>query len=301
LDKKLCKKLDNKLGKKLKLIETPSEMTLLAECWRNEGRKIALVPTMGCFHDGHLALMRQAGRMVEKVVVSLFVNPIQFGPGEDLAAYPRDLQRDMSLAAGVGVDALYAPCASDMYPPGFQTSIRVAELGKGLCGASRPGHFDGVCTVVMKLFQQTRPHLAIFGEKDFQQLAVIRRMVRDLDLPLEIVAHPTVREESGLAMSSRNSYLQEEEMEQALCLFQAICFAREKVKSAAIPLSAAGLCGEIKKNIHHIPGCEVDYVEIVDEDNLECCETVNKNSRLIMAVKVNNKVRLIDNARLIEL
>lgn len=285
----------------LKLIEKPTEMALASQCWRNEGRKIALVPTMGWFHDGHLALMRQAVRMVEKVVVSLFVNPIQFGPHEDLALYPRDLQRDISLAAGVGVDVLYAPCAADMYPPGFQTSIRVGELGRGLCGASRPGHFDGVCTVVMKLFQQIQPHLAIFGEKDFQQLAVIRRMTLDLDLPVEIVAHPTVREESGLAMSSRNSYLHKEEMEQALCLYRAICFARQKVGAAISPLSAASLCVEIENDIQRIPGCVVDYVEIVDEDSLERCETVNQNSRLIMAVKVNDRVRLIDNARLIEL
>jgi len=285
----------------MKLVQSPAEMADLAARWRGEGRKIALVPTMGCFHAGHLALMRHARQRGDRMVVSLFVNPIQFGPGEDLAAYPRDLQRDMNLAAGVGVDALYAPCAADMYPPGFQTTIRVAELGKGLCGASRPGHFDGVCTVVMKLFQQVRPHLAVFGEKDFQQLAVIRRMVRDLDVPVEIVAHPTIREESGLAMSSRNSYLLEDELDQALCLYRAICFAREKVKAAAFPLSAVDLCKEIAGNIAQTPGCVVDYVEIVNEDSLERCETVNKNSRLILAVKVNNKVRLIDNAGLIEL
>jgi len=283
----------------MKLVQSRAEMAGLSARWRGEGRKIALVPTMGWFHAGHLALMRHARQRGDRVVVSLFVNPIQFGPGEDLAAYPRDLQRDMELAAGVGVDALYAPCATDMYPPGFQTTIRVAELGKGLCGASRPGHFDGVCTVVMKLFQQVRPHLAVFGEKDFQQLAVIRRMVRDLDVPVEIVAHPTVREESGLAMSSRNSYLLENEMDQALCLYRAIFFAREKVKAAAFPLAAVDLCEEISGNIEQTPGCVVDYVEIVDEDSLERCETVNKNSRLILAVKVNNKVRLIDNAGLI--
>ncbi len=285
----------------MKLVQSRAEIAGLSAQWRGEGRKIALVPTMGWFHAGHLALMRHARQRGDRVVVSLFVNPIQFGPGEDLAAYPRDLQRDMSLAAGVGVDALYAPCATEMYTPGFQTTIRVAELGKGLCGASRPGHFDGVCTVVMKLFQQVRPHLAVFGEKDFQQLAVIRRMVRDLDVPVEIVAHPTVREESGLAMSSRNSYLREDEMDQALCLYRAICFAREKVKATVIPLSAVDLCKDIAGNIGQTPGCVVDYVEIVNEDSLERCETVNKNSRLILAVKVNNKVRLIDNAGLIEL
>ncbi|MDO9041294.1 MAG: pantoate--beta-alanine ligase [Desulfocapsaceae bacterium] len=282
----------------MKLVQKPFEMSALAACWRGQGLKIALVPTMGWFHEGHLALMRRARQSADRVVVSLFVNPIQFGPGEDLAAYPRDLQRDSELAAGVGVDVLYAPSVTDMYPTGFQTSIRVAELSKGLCGAGRPGHFDGVCTVVMKLLQQTQPHLAVFGEKDFQQLAVIRRMVHDLDLPVEIVSHPIVRETSGLAMSSRNSYLTEEEKEQALCLYRAILFAQAKVTGAVQPLSAEEMCSEIEKMIRQVPGCVVDYVEIVDADNLERCETVNENSRLIMAIKVHERVRLIDNARL---
>ena len=282
----------------MKLVQEPSEIAALAAGWRGQGLKIALVPTMGWFHAGHLALMRRARQSADRVVVSLFVNPTQFGPGEDLAAYPRDLQRDSELAAGEDVDVLYAPSATEMYPAGFQTSIRVAELGRGLCGASRPGHFDGVCTVVMKLLQQTQTHLVVFGEKDFQQLAVIRRMVRDLDLPVEIVAHPTVREASGLAMSSRNSYLTEGEKEQALCLHQAILFAREKVRCSVQPLSAAVLCSEIKENIRQVPGCVVEYVEIVDADSLECSVTVSGNCRLIMAIKVNEKVRLIDNARL---
>lgn len=285
----------------MKLVQELSEMTALAASWRGLGQKIALVPTMGWFHAGHLALMRQAWQSADKVVVSLFVNPIQFGPGEDLAAYPRDLQRDMDLAAGEKVDVLYAPSVPDMYPAGFQTTIRVAELGLGLCGASRPGHFDGVCTVVMKLFHQTQPHLAVFGEKDFQQLAVIRRMVRDLDLLVDIVAHPIVREANGLAMSSRNSYLQEDEKERALCLYHAIIFAQEKVKNAVQPLLAAELCADLEEKIRQVPGCVVDYVEIVDIDNLKRCETVAENSRLILAVKVNERVRLIDNARLYEL
>ncbi|MCX5870271.1 MAG: pantoate--beta-alanine ligase [Deltaproteobacteria bacterium] len=284
----------------MKLVHDPSEIAALAAGWRGQGLKIALVPTMGWFHAGHLALMRQARQKADRVVVSLFVNPIQFGPGEDLAAYPRDLQRDRELAAGEEVDVLYAPSATDMYPPGFQTTIRVVELGRGLCGASRPGHFDGVCTVVMKLLHQTQPHLAVFGEKDFQQLAVIRRMVRDLDLAVDIVGHPIVREASGLAMSSRNSYLTEGEKEQALCLHRAILFAQEKAKGAAQSLSAAVLCCEIEDNIRQVPGCVVEYVEIVDADSLERCETVGGNSRLIMAVKVHERVRLIDNTRLCE-
>ncbi len=284
----------------MKLVQNPSDMAGLAASWREQGLKIALVPTMGWFHAGHLALMRRARQSAERVVVTLFVNPIQFGPGEDLAAYPRDLQRDMGLAAGEEVDVLYAPSATDIYPAGFQTTIRVAELGRGLCGASRPGHFDGVCTVVMKLFHQTQPHLAVFGEKDFQQLAVIRRMVRDLDLAVDIASYPIVREASGLAMSSRNSYLREDEKEQALCLYRAILFAQEKVRAALQPLSAPALCLEIEQNIRQV-GCIVDYVEIVDADSLERCEAVTVNSRLILAVKVNERIRLIDNARLCEL
>lgn len=285
----------------MKLIEDPLELAALAASWREEGRKIALVPTMGWFHQGHLALMRMARERADRVVVSLFVNPLQFGPGEDLAAYPRDLLRDMDLAAGEGVDVLYAPTASDMYPAGFQTTIRVADLGRGLCGASRPGHFDGVCTIVMKLFSQTQAHLAVFGEKDFQQLAVIRRMAKDLDLGVDIVSHPTVREANGLAMSSRNSYLQEDEKELALCLSRAIFFAQKKVRAATQPLSAVALRFEIEESLGKVPGCVVEYVEIVDADSLERCEAVNVNSRLIMAVKIHKRVRLIDNARLFEL
>ena len=285
----------------MKLIQDRQEMTTLAATWRGQGLKIALVPTMGWFHAGHLALMHEARQRADRVVVSLFVNPIQFGQGEDLAAYPRDLLRDMELAAGEGIDVLYAPVVSDMYPAGFQTTVRVAELGRGLCGASRPGHFDGVCTVVMKLFSQTQAHLAVFGEKDFQQLAVIRRMVRDLDLAVDIFSHPTVREASGLALSSRNSYLQEDEREQALCLSRAIHRAREKVRGAKQPLSAIALRLEVEEYISRVPGCVVEYVEIVDADSLERCETVDVNSRLILAVKIHERVRLIDNARLFEL
>lgn len=275
-------------------------MSALADQWRRQGEKIALVPTMGWFHEGHLSLMRRARGLADRVVSSLFVNPIQFGPSEDLAAYPRDLQRDYDLASATGIDVLFAPSVEGMYPQGFQTSIHVDRLGNGLCGASRPGHFDGVCTVVMKLLQQTRAELAIFGEKDFQQLAVIRRMVRDLDLPVEIVGHPTVREVSGLAMSSRNSYLREEEREQALCLYRAICFARQQVADAARPLEAGALCQTIREQIQQTPGCAVDYVEIVDATSLERCGLVDGNSRLIMAVKINGRVRLIDNAGLVE-
>lgn len=284
----------------MNLLHTATAITDRSRQWREQGQKIALVPTMGWFHAGHLALMRRARQEADRVVVSLFVNPRQFGPQEDLSAYPRDLQRDTELAASVGVDVLYAPSVPEMYPRGFQTSVLVAELGKGLCGASRPGHFDGVCTVIIKLFNQVRPHLAIFGEKDFQQLAVIRRLSLDLNVPVAIIAHPTVREDSGLALSSRNKYLRPAEMEQAHSLYRAIVFAREKARSAMQPLSARALCREIEALIESCAGCKVDYVAIVESNTLESCEMVNENSRLILAVVINNKVRLIDNASLFE-
>ncbi len=282
----------------MKLIQTPREMLAQARIWREQGLTIGLVPTMGWFHEGHLSLMRDALNRANRVVVSLFVNPIQFGPSEDLAAYPRDLERDRKLAAAEGVHVLYAPEAAAMYPQGFQTSIRVADLSCGLCGPSRPGHFDGVCTVVMKLFQQTRPHFSIFGEKDFQQLAVIRRMSRDLDLDIEIIGHPIVREADGLAMSSRNIYLKGQERQQALSLVRTIDYARQRVAEAAQPLVVRDLLAELGSRLVHEPGCRVDYVAIIDETTLRPAETVNPSCRLLLAVKINDRVRLIDNAPL---
>ncbi|MBC8208086.1 MAG: pantoate--beta-alanine ligase [Desulfobulbaceae bacterium] len=282
----------------MKLIQTPEEMLEQVKAWRKEGLTIGLVPTMGCFHEGHLSLMRYARERADRVIVTLFVNPIQFGPGEDLAAYPRDLARDQELAAGEGMDVLYAPDAASMYPHGFQTTIRVGALSRGLCGASRPGHFDGVCTVVMKLFQQTRPHFSVFGEKDFQQLAVIRRMVIDLDLDIDIIGHPIVREPDGLAMSSRNIYLEGEERQQALCLSRAAALARELVASADHPLPVKDLVAELESSLSREPACTVDYVAVVDEETFLPPDYASPSSRLIMAVKINRRVRLIDNASL---
>src|SRR4030042_416278 len=217
----------------MEFINDPREMQARAASWRAGALKVALVPTMGYFHPGHLGLMEYGRPLGGRVVGSLFVNPAQFGPQEDYGRYPRDLERDAEMARGVGVDVLYTPSAEQMYPPGYQTYVEVEGLTRSLCGASRPGHFRGVATVVLKLFNQVQPQAAIFGEKDYQQLAVVKRMSADLDLPLEIVGRPIVREPDGLAMSSRNTYLSPEERAAALCLYRALLSARELLLSGA--------------------------------------------------------------------
>ena len=283
----------------MKLVRKIDELTRTVTTWRAEGKIIGLVPTMGWFHEGHLSLMKMARGKADKVVVSLFVNPIQFGQGEDLATYPYDLSRDMQLAEKTGVDLLFAPVAEDVYPVGFQTAISVKKLTQGLCGASRPGHFDGVATVVVKLFHMVQPHLVVFGEKDYQQLAVVRRLVKDLNFNLEVFGHPIVRESDGLAMSSRNSYLNREERKNALCLYTSLQYAKELIAGAASEFSADRLADEVRRKINATPGCEADYVEIVDKETLLPCVSVDKNSILAVAVKINNRVRLIDNALLV--
>ena len=282
----------------MKVVRGLDELVQTVTSWRAEGKVIGLVPTMGWFHQGHLALMEMARKKAGKVVVSLFINPIQFGPGEDLSTYPYDLARDVQLAEKTGVDLLFAPAAEDIYPVGFQTCVSVKKLTSGLCGASRPGHFDGVATVVAKLFNMVQPNLAIFGEKDFQQLAVIRRMVKDLNFNIEIIGHPIVRESDGLAMSSRNSYLNKEERQHALCLYKSIQYARELVKQADGKFPAVKLADEVKRIINATPGCAVDYVEVVDKDSLLPSEWVQPDSIMALAVKINGRVRLIDNAPL---
>ena len=258
------------------------------------GRTIGFVPTMGFFHDGHLALMRRAGELADQVVVSLFVNPTQFGPQEDLAAYPRDFDRDQELAASVGVDVIFAPESEDMYPAGCNTTVTVGkELTGQLCGAARPGHFAGVATVVSKLFNIVRPDLAVFGEKDFQQLAVIRRMSEDLNLGVEIIGHPIIREKDGLAMSSRNTYLQEAEREAALSLSRALAMAR--TMAADGELHAELLTAALQKFILSFSGTELDYISFVDQFTLQPVAEVNKDTVLALAVQINGRVRLIDN------
>ncbi|ADH85425.1 pantoate--beta-alanine ligase [Desulfurivibrio alkaliphilus] len=266
-----------------------------AERRRREGGRIALVPTMGYFHEGHLHLMRLAATQARHVVVSLFVNPIQFAPGEDLADYPRDRQRDADLAADCGVEVLFCPEPEAMYPPTFRTSVTVTGLSSEvLCGRSRPTHFTGVATVLTKLFNLIRPHKAIFGEKDFQQLAVIRALVRDLNWDLEVVGHPIVREADGLAMSSRNVYMTKEQRQAALALPRALEEARRMV--AAGETNPEGLRRQLAAGLEQA-GLKWEYIEFVDPDSLAAAESITPGTVLALAAR-SGKTRLIDNCRL---
>jgi pantoate--beta-alanine ligase len=276
----------------MEIVSDPRDMQAVSQEWRELGQRIALVPTMGYFHEGHLSLMRYGREQAHRLVVSLFVNPTQFGPAEDLSRYPRDLERDASLAREAGADVLYTPAAAAMYPPGYQTYVSVEELSQPLCGASRPGHFRGVATVVLKLFHQVLPHLAIFGEKDYQQLAVIKRMVADLNVPVEVAGRPIVREADGLAMSSRNSYLSPEERKSALCLVQALTRAKEL--AAAGETRADRILAAVTRIIGAAPHTRLDYAALVDPDTLNHVDTIRGQARLAVAAWVG-ATRLIDN------
>ncbi len=280
----------------MKVVTSPTDIQAIAQGFRKDGFRIGLVPTMGWFHEGHLSLMRKAKEKTDRVITTLFVNPIQFGPSEDLDSYPHDLERDRKLAEQCGVDILYAPDKTIMYPQGFASSVHVAGLTGGLCGASRPGHFDGVTTVLAKLFNQTLPHVAVFGEKDFQQLAVIRRMVIDLDFPIDIIGHPIVREISGLAMSSRNTYLQQNEMAAALSLSQSVTHAKELALENA---DAATIIQAVERKITKHKACSIDYIEIVNRKTLSSCTVIDPESQILLAVKISNRIRLIDNSQLL--
>jgi pantoate--beta-alanine ligase len=279
----------------MKTINSISNMIELSARWRQKGLSIALVPTMGYFHEGHLALMRMARDRADRVVVSLFVNPSQFGPGEDLDRYPRDLERDTRLARAQGVDCLFCPGAEEMYMPGFQTWIEVERLSQGLCGASRPGHFRGVATVVAKLFNIVRPDIAVFGQKDFQQLQVIRRMVKDLNISIDIMAHPIVREPDGLAMSSRNAYLSIEERRSALSLSQALRLAEKMVANGI--RSGQEIVQAVREHILSYANTRIDYIFLGDPEDLKGCREVQGRTLLALAVWVGS-TRLIDNTLL---
>jgi len=276
----------------MKTIESVSEMQQAALSLRAAGRTLGLVPTMGAFHEGHLSLMRAARSENDQVIVSLFVNPSQFGPQEDLERYPRNLGRDVELAQGEGVDILFTPPAAEIYPPGFCTEVTVKGLSDRLCGENRPGHFQGVATVVAKLFHLTSPHRAYFGRKDFQQSVVIRRMVEDLNFNVEIVTLPTVRESDGLAMSSRNAYLPEEERKAARCLKEALDLAAHQVAEGE--RNADTLRGAIREQLGREKGVEIDYVSIADPKNLQEVSTLSGDTVVALAVRIGG-TRLIDN------
>jgi pantoate--beta-alanine ligase len=276
----------------MEVIESISEMKNLVKDWKRQGLSIGFVPTMGYLHEGHLALVRRVKELSDRVVVSIFVNPIQFAPGEDYQRYPRDLERDKALLEKEGVDVLFSPKAQEMYPPGFQTYVEVKELSSGLCGRYRAGHFVGVATVVLKLFNIVQPDIAVFGEKDYQQLKVIQRMVQDLNLDVKIIPHPTVREEDGLAMSSRNTYLSPEERKSAIALYKALNLAEELINQGE--RRVATLKEKLKEFIESYPYTKVQYVEFVHPETLKEVERVDEPTLLALAVFVG-KARLIDN------
>jgi pantoate--beta-alanine ligase len=276
------------------VIKSPAEMAAWSDTARARGERIACVPTMGALHAGHVSLLTAAKKSADVVVLSIFVNPTQFGPNEDLARYPRDLVGDLAKAEGAGTAVAFVPDAKDMYPASAQTFIEVREVSKGLCGDRRPNHFVGVATVVAKLFNIVRPHVALFGEKDFQQLAVIRRMVADLNMSVEIVGQPTVREPDGLAMSSRNAYLSPVDRMRALAISRGLAKSRERY--AAGLRNAEALVGTALDIIQ--PSVDrIDYLEIRDAETLATVGNIDRPAVILAAVYVGT-TRLIDNARL---
>jgi pantoate--beta-alanine ligase len=288
----------------MRIVRPPAALQRLALDWKRSGRRIGFVPTMGYLHAGHLSLVQEARRRVGPegvVVVSIYVNPTQFGPHEDLSRYPRDWKRDTQLCREAGVDVVFAPTDATMYPGreagAYSTYVVEERLTERMEGASRPGHFRGVTTVVAKLFNVVLPDVAVFGAKDWQQAAVVRRMVVDLNFPLKLVVAPTLRETDGLAMSSRNKYLSTEERAQAVILWRALGRARALVRSARSPVLAAALREELLTLIASQPAARVDYIEFFDPISLAPVEQVERGTQMALAVFMG-RTRLIDNGRL---
>lgn len=273
-------------------LETVTEVRDFLRPHRLTGRRIGLVPTMGALHEGHLSLIRAARAACDVVVVSIFVNPTQFGPQEDFAAYPRPLEADLNACRTLSVDGVFCPPVVEMYPPNAATTVSVARLTEGLCGAHRPGHFAGVTTVVAKLLNIVQPDVAFFGQKDAQQAVVIRKMVRDLLWPIDIVTCPTVREPDGLALSSRNVYLSPDEREQALSLSRALNWACEQIEAGR--RDTAAIVAEMKARISAAGPCSIDYVEIVDPEELTPVGEIQGPCLIALAVRIG-RTRLIDN------
>ncbi len=277
------------------LITSIAAMQARADSERAAGRRVALVPTMGFLHEGHLSLVREARRRADVVVVSLFVNKIQFNDAKDFASYPRDVERDARMLEGVGTDVLFHPEHEEMYPGGFCTRVEVDGITDGLCGAFRPGHFRGVTTVVAKLFHATRPHVAIFGEKDYQQLVTIRTMARDLDMGIEVIGLATVREPDGLAMSSRNVRLAPDERELAREIPRTLFAARDAVRSGE--RNAALIASQVRAAFARHERFRVEYVEVVDAETLSPLARIERPARLAVALHLG-ATRLIDNVPL---
>jgi pantoate--beta-alanine ligase len=272
---------------RVRVVANKAEMQWIADGWRQAGQRVGLVPTMGALHEGHLSLVRKARAQCDKVAVSIFVNPLQFGPAEDLASYPRDVDRDLELLGKEGVDAAYLPGVEEMYPPGATTRVRVHELDEKLEGAHRPGHFEGVATVVTKLFNAARPHRAYFGQKDAQQAALVTRMARDLDMGIEIMVIPTVRDAHGVALSSRNGYLSEEELKAARCLVGALRAANAAFQQGE--RDAARLRKRMVQVLAGEPLARPDYAEMVDPMTFDSPGTL-----AVVAARIG-RTRLIDN------
>lgn len=275
-----------------KMIRTVEAMKKLSGSLHKKGRTIGLIPTMGYLHEGHLSLVRRARKECDFVVASIFVNPAQFGPGEDFKRYPRDLRRDRQLLSKAGVDVIFYPGASQMYPQDYKTYVYVNELSDIMCGASRPGHFRGVATVVAKLFNIVKPDVAYFGEKDFQQQVIIKKMARDLNMGVKIVSMPIVRERDGLAMSSRNKYLGPEDRNKAAVISRALRFAKVLMRSGAkdpVKIKAA-----VSKLIKTVKGLKIDYIAICDPQTLKEKKVI-KGRTLIAAAAYIGRTRLIDN------
>ena len=279
-------------ARQAQVIRTSAEMMAWSRAARARGERIAFVPTMGALHAGHVALLEEGRRRGDKLVLSIFVNPTQFGPNEDLGRYPRDLPSDLAQAAGAGTDVAFVPEPIDIYPPSFQTTIEVRDLARGLDGVFRPGHFAGVATVVAKLFNIVQPDVAIFGQKDFQQLAIVRRLVADLALGIEIVGLPTVREPDGLAMSSRNAYLSQTERTRALSLSRALFAARDRAsageREARQLVEGARSALDVDR---------LDYLELCDAATLTTLVQIDRPAVLLVAAFIG-RTRLIDNIQI---
>lgn len=280
----------------MEIITTVEAMKTQSREWRLKGRTIVLVPTMGYFHEGHLSLMREGRQQGDILVVSLFVNPTQFGPSEDLDKYPRDFARDRKLAEQIGVDVIFCPDNREMYPSGYRTYVEVSELGRILCGKSRPIHFRGVTTVVCKLFSIVQPHVAIFGWKDAQQFIIIRQMVKDLNLDVQLIGMPIVREPDGLAMSSRNAYLNPKERREATLLHLALQKAESLVRDRIS--ETAQLQREMETIVNSAPSARIDYISIVSLHDLRQLDRVEPGNTLIAVAVFVGTTRLIDNIRL---
>jgi len=288
----------------MRIVTSAAGMQRLARDWKRAAIRVGLVPTMGYLHAGHLSLVQRARQAVGRqgrVVVSIYLNPTQFGPNEDVSRYPRDLPRDIKLCRAAGVDLVFAPRDREMYPRrengAFSTYVIEEALSQRMEGASRPHHFRGVTTVVAKLFNLVLPSVAVFGSKDFQQAAIVRQMVGDLNFPIKLIVAPTRREPDGLALSSRNKYLEGSLREQAVSLWRAIQEAREAVRTAKAPVRAATLARRLRRQIESQPAARVDYIEFFDPENLQPLPSVTRGTHLALAVFIG-KTRLIDNARL---